>query len=408
LNCRHCKTKLDFSLIDMGSSPASNAFLSNKSIHEAEKWYPLRILVCEECWLVQTEDFAKADEFFDEKYAYFSSYSKSWLNHAKLYVSDMVSRFNLNNHSQVVEVASNDGYLLQYFDRLKIPSIGIEPTKSTASAAKEKGINVIQEFFGVELAIGLCKNNYQADLMVANNVLAHVPDINDFVSGFAKLLKSDGVATFEFPHLLNLITKKQFDTIYHEHFSYLSLTAIENIFFNNGMDVFDVEECTTHGGSLRIFSQRLDTGERSKSKKLDQLRKKELLAGISDLGFYKNLQANAEKIKNDLLLFLIKIKKEGRKVAAYGAAAKGNTLLNFAGVKSDLISYIVDNNPAKQYMYMPGSRIRILPSHYLYEDKPDYLIILPWNLVDEIIEQNKELRKDGVKFVTCVPKLTIC
>jgi 2-polyprenyl-3-methyl-5-hydroxy-6-metoxy-1,4-benzoquinol methylase len=394
-------------VIDLGSSPASNAYLSDETIHAPEKWFPLRVLVCEKCWLVQTEDYAQADELFNDRYAYFSSFSTSWLQHAKLYVSNMIERFIINEKSHVIEVASNDGYLLQYFDKLNIPCTGIEPTNSTATAARDKGITVVEEFFGVKLANKLMKQNKQADLMVANNVLAHVPDINDFVSGFTQLLKPNGVATFEFPHLLNLIIKKQFDTIYHEHFSYLSLISIENIFSKNGLQVFDVEEYPTHGGSLRIFSQRSDTGIRPISKKLNLLRKREHRIGINSLDFYRNLQSDAEKIKNDLLLFLIKSKQEGRKVAAYGAAAKGNTLLNFSGVRSDLISYVVDENPAKQNMFMPGSRIKIFPTEYLYKCIPDYLIVLPWNIIDEVIDQNSKLKKMGVKFITCVPNFKI-
>ena len=405
--CRHCKTKIKTLLIDLGSAPPSNAYLSDKTINASEKWFPLRVLVCENCWLVQTQDFNQSNELFDEKYAYFSGFSTGWLKHSKLYVSNMMKRFNFNKKSFVIEVASNDGYLLQYFDELNIPCVGIEPTKSTANAARNKGIKVIEEFFSLELANKLVSQNQQADLMVANNVLAHVPDINDFVLGFSCLLKPNGIATFEFPHLFNLITNKQFDTIYHEHFSYLSLFSVENIFQRNGMDIFDVEEHSTHGGSLRIFAQRSDTGIHPLSEKLNLLRKKELKAGVNSLIFYQNLQYEAEKIKNDLLLFLISSKQAGKKVAAYGAAAKGNTLLNFSGVRPDLISYIVDNNPAKHYMFMPGSRVKILPTEYLYKEIPDYLIVLPWNIIDEVIEQNSRLKELGVKFVTCIPNFKI-
>ena len=405
--CRNCKTKIKTSLIDLGSAPPSNAYLSDKTINASEKWFPLRVLVCENCWLVQTQDFNQSNELFDEKYAYFSGFSTGWLKHSKLYVSNMMKRFNFNKKSFVIEVASNDGYLLQYFDELNIPCVGIEPTKSTANAARNRGIKVIEEFFSLDLANKLVSQNQQADLMVANNVLAHVPDINDFVLGFSCLLKPNGIATFEFPHLFNLITNKQFDTIYHEHFSYLSLFSVENIFQRNGMDIFDVEEHSTHGGSLRIFAQRSDTGIHPLSEKLNLLRKKELKAGVNSLIFYQNLQYEAEKIKNDLLLFLISSKQAGKKVAAYGAAAKGNTLLNFSGVRPDLISYIVDNNPAKHYMFMPGSRVKILPTEYLYKEIPDYLIVLPWNIIDEVIEQNSRLKELGVKFVTCIPNFKI-
>jgi SAM-dependent methyltransferase len=391
----------------LGSAPPSNAYLTEQTLHIPEKWFPLRVLVCEKCWLVQTEDFAQADELFDEDYAYFSSFSTSWLEHAEQYVKDMTKRFSLDEGSHVVEVAANDGYLLQYVKKRNIPCTGIEPTASTANAAREKGIDILEEFFGIKLARQLVEQGKQADLTVANNVLAHVPDINDFVAGFSILLKTNGVATFEFPHLLNLINGNQFDTIYHEHFSYLSLTALEVIFTANGLQIFDIEECVTHGGSLRLFSQRSDTGSQAISEKVIELHKREIEAGMNSVNFYKNFQAKANIVKDDLLNFLIKAKQDGKKVAAYGAAAKGNTLLNYAGIRPDLLSYIVDRSPSKQGKYMPGSRIQIHTEQFLKKDKPDYVIILPWNLKSEVIKQLSYIKESGGNFVVAVPKLEI-
>jgi|SaaInlStandDraft_6_1057023.scaffolds.fasta_scaffold13224_2 2-polyprenyl-3-methyl-5-hydroxy-6-metoxy-1,4-benzoquinol methylase len=405
MRCRHCDTELTLPLIDLGSSPPSNAYLTEGTLHKLEKWYPLRVLVCEQCWLVQTEDFAQADELFDENYAYFSSFSTSWLEHAEQYVENMHERFSLNESSHVVEVAANDGYLLQYVRGRNIPCTGIEPTISTATVACEKGIPIIKEFFSVILAQKLVKQNKQADLTIANNVLAHVPNINDFTSGFSILLKPNGVATFEFPHLLKLINGNQFDTIYHEHFSYLSLIAVEAIFKKNGLQVFDVEEHKTHGGSLRIFAQRSDTGMYKITERVVELRKHEMEAGINSVNFYKNFQVNVNRIKNDLLSFLIKAKKDEKKVIAYGAAAKGNTLLNYSGIRPDLLECVIDINPAKQGKYMPGSRIPILSIEYLKKNTPDYILILPWNLANEVYKQNYELIKSGVEFVTAIPNL---
>jgi predicted TPR repeat methyltransferase len=391
----------------LGSAPPSNAYLTEQTLHTSEKWFPLRVLVCENCWLVQTEDFAQAEELFDEHYAYFSSFSTSWLEHAERYVKDMTKRFSLDKHSHVIEVAANDGYLLQYVKKCNIPCTGVEPTTSTANAAREKGIDILEEFFGVKLAQQLVEQGKKADLTVANNVLAHVPDINDFVAGFSILLKPNGVATFEFPHLLKLINENQFDTIYHEHFSYLSLTALETIFKENGLQIFDVEEHTTHGGSLRLFAQRSDTGVRIVSGQVIELRKREMDAGMDSGNFYKNFQERVNLVKDDLLNFLIKAKQDGKKVAAYGAAAKGNTLMNYAGVRPDLLSYVVDRSPSKQGKYMPGSRIPIYTEQFLKDDKPDYVLILPWNLKSEVIRQLSYIKESGGNFVVAVPKLEV-
>ena len=407
MKCRHCGTDLLLPLIDLGSAPPSNAYLTEKTLKAPEKWFPLKVLVCNQCWLAQTEDYAGAEELFDADYAYFSSFSTSWLKHAEQYVADMTSRLNLNSKSNVVEVAANDGYLLQYVKAKGIPCLGVEPTASTAAAAKEKGLEIVEEFFGVELADKLVTMGKQADLTVANNVLAHVPNINDFVAGFTRLLKPNGVATFEFPHLMQLVKHTQFDTIYHEHFSYLSLTAVNQIFDHNGLQVFDVQEISTHGGSLRIFAQRKDQGQHHVNAAVGELLTRESTTGVTTEAYYANFQQRANRVKHDLIDFLIKAKREGKKVMAYGAAAKGNTLLNYAGVRPDLISAVIDLNPAKQNKYLPGSRIPIVDESIIRQQKPDYVLILPWNLRNEVTEQLKYIREWGGKFVTAVPSLEI-
>lgn len=407
MKCRHCGTDLVIPLIDLGSAPPSNAYLTKKTLKSPEKWFPLNVLVCNQCWLVQTEDYAGAEELFDEDYAYFSSFSTSWLKHAEQYVVDMVSRFGLTSESHVVEVAANDGYLLQYAKQKGIPCLGIEPTASTASAAKEKGLEVVEAFFGVELARKLALDGKQADLTVANNVLAHVPNINDFVAGFARLLKPNGVATFEFPHLMQLVEHTQFDTIYHEHFSYLSLTAVNQIFDQNGLQVFDVQEISTHGGSLRVFAQRKDLGQHQVSEAVGKLLTLESAIGMKTEVYYADFQQRANRVKHDLVDFLIKAKREGKKVMAYGAAAKGNTLLNYAGIRSDLLPFVVDRNPAKQNKYLPGSRVPIVEESVIRQEKPDYVLILPWNLRREVTEQLMYIHEWGGKFVTAVPNLEI-
>jgi SAM-dependent methyltransferase len=403
--CRHCKNPLTHTMIDLGSSLPSNAYLSKEDLSKPEKWYPLRVLVCEGCWLVQTEDFAEADELFNEDYAYFSGFSSSWLLHSENYVQAMAERFHLNEHSHVVEVAANDGYLLQYVKARSIPCTGIEPTASTAAAARAKGIPIVEDFFGVRLANQLVSEGKQADLTAANNVLAHVPDINDFVSGFAVLLKPTGVATFEFPHLVRLIAENQFDTIYHEHFSYLSLTSVNRIFADNGLSVFDVETLSTHGGSLRVFAQRADSKPFKTTQAVHQLLQEEQQVGTSRIDYYEGFQAQANKVKNDLISFLIDAQRRGKKVAAYGAAAKGNTLLNYAGIRADLISFVVDKSPSKQGKYLPGSRIPVLSEVEIETQKPDYILILPWNLTTEIVEQLSYAREWGATFLRAVPKL---
>jgi predicted TPR repeat methyltransferase len=404
VNCRHCGTELRLPFVDLGAAPPSNAYLTREQLREPEKWYPLRVLVCKSCWLVQTEDYVGADELFTDDYAYFSSVSTTWLDHARNYVATMTDRFKLGPHSLVVEIAANDGYLLQYVRERGIPCYGIEPTKSTAASARQKGLHIVEAFFGKKLAAELARKGQQADLIVANNVLAHVPDINDFVDGFATLLKPAGVATFEFPYLLNLVRANQFDTIYHEHYSYFSLTAVHRIFEKHGLVIIDVESLTTQGGSLRVFAQKVGS-ESAASKTVETMLAEERKVGVTQAAFYTGFQSRAETAKNALLAFLLQQKDAGRKVGAYGAAAKGNTLLNFAGVRRDLLPYVADRSPAKQGKYLPGSRIPIVNEAYLRADKPDWILILPWNLRAEIEQQLQGIREWGGRFVQAIPKM---
>lgn len=407
MKCRHCATPITLPLVDLGTSPPSNAYLDAAALHGPERWYPLRVLVCENCWLVQTEDFAQAHELFSADYAYFSSYSSTWLAHAQAYVAAMVQRWGLNEQSKVIEIAANDGYLLQYVAQRGIPCLGVEPTASTAWAARAKGITVVEQFFGTTLAQELLNQGHAADLLVANNVLAHVPDINDFVAGFALLLQKSGVATFEFPHLLALVEHCQFDTIYHEHFSYLSLTAVQRIFAANGLTVFDVEKLSTHGGSLRVFARRTDSLEHPIQPSVAALLVCEAKAGVCTAAFYQGFQQQSLHIKRELLTFLLQAQAQGQKVAAYGAAAKGNTLLNFAGVRSDLLPYVADRNPAKQGQFLPGSRIPIVDENHLRNQRPDIVLILPWNLQTEVMAQLSYIHEWGGQFAVAVPRFTL-
>ena len=407
MKCRHCASPLETQFLDLGSAPPSNAFLTQAALSAPEVWYPLRVLVCGQCWLVQTEDHAGREALFSEDYAYFSSFSGSWLAHAQAYVEAMVPRLRLGASSMVVEVAANDGYLLQFVQRAGVPCYGVEPTAGTAAAAITKGIEIVQRFFGVALARELSAQGRQADLMVANNVLAHVPDINDCVAGFAALLKPRGVATFEFPHLLQMVHGGQFDTAYHEHYSYLSLGAVQRIFLANGLAVFDVQNLPTHGGSLRVFAQRADTGLHAIGSAVAAVLAEEHRAGMGSFAFYQGLQAQATGIKHALLSFLLQARREGLSVAAYGAAAKGNTLLNFAGVRPDLLAYVVDKNPAKQGRFMPGSRIPVVDEAHLQAQRPDRVLILPWNLKAEVMAQLGYIGAWGGQFVTAVPRLEV-
>jgi len=407
VRCRHCAAELSLSFLDLGSSPPSNAYLSDAGLNAPETWYPLRVLVCQSCWLVQTEDHAGREALFTDDYAYFSSFSTSWLAHAEAYVHAMRQRFDLGADSCVVEVAANDGYLLQYVQQAGIPNYGIEPTANTAAAARAKGIAIEERFFGVELARELAAAGRQADLTAANNVLAHVPDINDFVAGFATLLKPQGVATFEFPHLLRMVQECQFDTAYHEHYSYLSLLAIQRVFAANGLAVFDVEQLPTHGGSLRVYAQRSDSGNRTLMPRVAEVLAQEIAAGMQEPGFYASFGAQPKRIAGELMAFLVESMQRGDRVAAYGAAAKGNTLFNFAGVRPHLVPYVVDRNPAKQNKYMPGSRIPIVDEAYLRDRQPSHVLILPWNLKDEVMAQLAYIRDWGGRFVTAVPRLEV-
>jgi len=407
MRCRHCGTELSVKFIDLGSAPPSNAYLKPEDLYGPEIYLPLKVLICTECWLVQTEDFTAAEDLFSKDYAYFSSYSETWLEHAKKYVSMITSRFNLDNKSLIIEVGANDGYLLQYVRQKEIPCIGIEPTHSTAKAAREKDLEVIEGFFGLEMARKLAEQGINADLMIANNVLAHVPDINDFVSAFAYLLKENGVATFEFPHLLQLVSKNQFDTIYHEHFSYLSLTSVKRIFEKNRLTIFDVEELPTHGGSLRVFACKTTSHQFKVSQNVLDLISCEAEVGITTIQYYSGFQEKANRVKNDLLAFLIEAHKQKKMVMGYGAAAKGNTLLNYAGIRWDLISCVADLNPAKQGNFLPGSRIPIVNVERIHELRPDYILILPWNLKEEIMRELSYIREWDGKFVLAVPELRI-
>ena len=406
MNCRHCNNTLEHTFLDLGFAPPSNAYVSKDELVQPEKYFPLKVKVCDKCWLVQTEDYAEAGELFNDDYAYFSSTSSGWLSHAKRYVEDIVERLSLDHESHVIEVASNDGYLLKNFVSKGIPCLGIEPTASTAEASEKLGIPVLQEFFGEDLGIRLAARHQKADLILGNNVYAHVPDINDFTKGLKAALKSDGTVTLEFPHLLNLLEHNQFDTVYHEHFSYLSLYTVSQIFEKAGLKVFDVEKLSTHGGSIRVFGCHMEH-ECSINTAVEDLLFEEKESGLQSLDLYLKFQEKADKVKDDFLLFLLEQKKAGHKVAAYGAAAKGNTLLNYAGVKPDLLSFVCDAALAKQRKYMPGSHIPILPPEELFVSKLDYIVILPWNIAAEVKEQNAALVAQGVKFVTAVPELKI-
>ena len=406
MNCRHCKAPLEHVFLDLGFAPPSNAYLAESDLRRPETWYPLKLFVCDQCWLVQTEDYASADELYRSDYAYFSSTSTSWLAHASDYVKSMRQRLSLDGSSFVVEVASNDGYLLKNFVAAGIPCLGIEPTRSTAAVAVAQGIPVLEAFFGEKLAIELAAKGQSADLVLGNNVYAHVPDINDFTAGLKAIMKPAGTITLEFPHLLQLIRNVQFDTVYHEHFSYLSLHTVSRIFERCGLRVWNVEELATHGGSLRVFGCHADD-PRAAQDAVGRIIGDEEQAGLRDLATYRRFQAQAESVKLQLLDFLVSAKKAGKKVGAYGAAAKGNTLLNFSGVRADLLPMVCDAAPSKQGKYLPGSHIPILPPDALRELRPDHVLVLPWNIIEEVSAQHAYVREWGGKFVTAIPSLTI-
>ncbi|OBJ24972.1 class I SAM-dependent methyltransferase [Mycobacterium colombiense] len=405
MKCRHCATELEHSFVDLGFAPPSNAYVYADEMANPEVHYPLRVKVCQRCWLVQTEDYARAEELFSADYAYFSSTSSSWLDHAAGYARMVTERLRLEPESFVIEVASNDGYLLKNFVAAGIPCLGIEPTASTAKAAESLGIPVIREFFGEALGRRLAAEGRSADLIAGNNVYAHVPDINDFTRGLAAALKPEGTVTLEFPHLVPLIAEAQFDTIYHEHFSYLSLTTVAHIFESAGLRIWDVEELPTHGGSLRVFGCR-DDATIATTDRVDAMLRGEDEFGVTRLSTYLEFQKRADRIKDDLLAFLIEQKRAGRRVAAYGAAAKGNTLLNYAGVRPDLLPYVCDAAPSKQGKFLPGSHIPIRPPEALWEAPPEYVVILPRNIAQEVRTQLKDLAVRGARFVTAVPELS--
>jgi 2-polyprenyl-3-methyl-5-hydroxy-6-metoxy-1,4-benzoquinol methylase len=405
--CRFCKTELSVVFIDLGNSPPSNSFLSNEDLNEPEIFYPLKVFTCNNCFLVQVDEYKKSDSIFNDQYVYFSSYSSSWLEHAKQYAEAVIDRFGLTEKSQVVEVASNDGYLLQYFKERHIPVLGIEPTANTAEVAVTKGIETIVRFFGTSLAMELAATGKKADLLAGNNVLAHVPDILDFVGGMKILLKECGVITMEFPHLMQLVENNQFDTIYHEHFSYLSLYAVSQIFESKGLTIFDVEEIPTHGGSLRIYAKHNSNNSKVIATNVQNLISREVAKGINKPSYYANFQEKAFDIKLAFLQFLISQKKAGKKVAAYGAAAKGNTLLNYCGVKKDLVEYVVDANPNKQGKWLPGSHVPVVNEAFIKTSKPDFVVVLPWNIKKEVIRQLAYIKDWGGRFVILIPNLEI-
>lgn len=406
MNCRHCKILQKHVFLDLGFAPPSNNYLTGDQLYEPETYFPLRLFVCENCWLVQTDDYSQSKDLFTAEYAYFSSVSQTWLAHAADFSKQIQQRLHLDKESFVIEVASNDGYLLRNFVEAKIPCLGIEPTASTAAAAEALGIPVLREFFSQELATKFCKSGQMADLIIGNNVYAHVPDINDFTAGLKTALKPNGTITLEFPHLKNILQNTQFDTIYHEHFSYLSLQTAIRIFETVGLRIFDVEELSTHGGSLRVFG--CHSGDiRATTLAVTRVIEAETQAGLRNLQTFKSFQLEADRVKDELLAFLIHQKKMGRKVAAYGAAAKGNTFLNYAGIKRDLVRYVCDAAPSKHGKYLPGSHIPIVEAAYLQNDKPDFVLVLPWNIASEVTHQLSFVRGWGGRFIVAIPSLNV-
>lgn len=405
MRCRHCGQSLRHSFVDLGFAPPSNAYLTAEDLDKPEVYYPLRVKVCDRCWLVQTEDYARADELFRADYAYFSSTSSSWLAHAAKYVRMITERLGLGPESYVIELASNDGYLLKDFVTAGIPCLGVEPTESTADAAEQLGIPVLREFFSESLGRRLAGEGRSADLIVGNNVYAHVPDINDFTRGISAVLKPAGTVTLEFPHLMPLIDRTQFDTIYHEHFSYLSLTTVSRIFAAANLRIWDVDELQTHGGSLRVYGCH-EAAPIATTDRVGSILARERQFGLTELQTYTGFQDRADRVKNDLLAFLVEQRRADRRVAAYGAAAKGNTLLNYAGVKPDLLPYVCDAAPAKQGKFMPGSHIPINSPEALRNNPPDYVVILPWNIAAEVRDHFDDLVAAGVRFLTTVPELS--
>lgn len=406
MKCRYCHTLLSDVFLDLGSAPPSNALLTESDLQAPETWFPLKLYTCHHCYLVQVDEVQRHDALFSSDYVYFSSYSRSWLEHAERYVTQVVERLHLGAQSLVMEIASNDGYLLQYIQARDIPCIGIEPTAGTAKVARTRGIETIGQFFSQRFARDFVQTRRKADLVVANNVLAHVPDLNDFVMGLATALAPEGVITVEFPHLMRLITQNQFDTVYHEHFSYFSLHTAQRILARHGLRIWDVEELPTHGGSLRLWACRNDASHRQ-TPAVATLEAKESAAGMHGMDYYSGFQPLADAVKNEFLGFLLDCKRTGKHVVGYGAAAKGNTLLNYAGVRPDLLAYVVDASPHKQGRYLPGSRIPVVAEQRILQSRPDFVVIFPWNLWPEITEQLGYIRGWGGKFVTAIPKLAV-
>jgi 2-polyprenyl-3-methyl-5-hydroxy-6-metoxy-1,4-benzoquinol methylase len=404
--CRFCEATLTRSFVDLGMSPLSNAYLTGEQLSCMEPFYPLRAFVCDSCFLVQLEQYETPAHLFGD-YAYFSSYAESWLAHARMYVDSMIDRFGLNSTSQVVEIASNDGYLLQYFQQKDVPVLGVEPAANVAAVARAAGIPTIVKFFGVETARELASEGHSADLLIGNNVLAHVPDLNDFVAGFRKLLKVDGIVTLEFPHLLELVLRNEFDTIYHEHFSYFSFLTAESVLAKHGLTVFDVQQLPTHGGSLRLFARNTNDASRPVTPAVARLRELELDAGLRRVETYGRFAEQVKETKRNLLEFLIAAKRAGKSIVGYGAPAKGNTLLNYCGIGNDFLDYTVDRNPRKQGRYLPGSHLPICNPDRVRETRPDYLLILPWNLKDEIMQQMAFVREWGGRFVVPIPRVEV-
>jgi len=404
--CRFCGAKLRHTLVDLGMSPLCESYVSPEKANQMEAFYPLRVYVCDSCFLAQLEQYVSAEEIFSE-YAYFSSYSESWLEHSRRYTDMIVSRLGLGNGSTVMELASNDGYLLQYFVQKGIRAIGVEPAANVAVVAEKKGVPTVVKFFGRESAKELVAQYGQVDLLIGNNVLAQVPDLNDFVGGMKTVLKPHGVITMEFPHLMRLMNENQFDTIYHEHFSYFSFIAAERIFARHGFRLFDVEELPTHGGSLRIYGRHDEDNAKPIGDRVVEMRQREHAAGFSKIETYSNFGEQVKETKRKLLEFLIGARREGKSVVGYGAPGKGNTLLNYCGIRTDFIDYTVDRNPYKQGKFLPGTHIPILHPDKIKETKPDYLFILPWNFKDEIMAQMSGIREWGGKFVVPIPQVTV-
>ncbi|MBD0370380.1 MAG: methyltransferase domain-containing protein [Pyrinomonadaceae bacterium] len=404
--CRFCDTELKYTFVDLGVSPLSNSYLTAEQLSRMEPFYPLHAYVCHRCFLVQLEEFESPENIFND-YAYFSSYSESWLRHARDYTEQMIERFQLGARSQVIEIASNDGYLLQYFVKRGVPALGIEPAANVARVAEEKGVQTLTEFFGTSLAGRLAAEGKHADLLLGNNVLAHVPALNDFVAGLKILLKPGGVITMEFPHLLTLMQENQFDTIYHEHFSYFSFLTVEEVFARHKLVLFDVEELETHGGSLRIYARHADDESKAVRERVEELRERESFAGTRRLETYLGFSNQVEEAKRALLSFLIEAKRGGKRVAGYGAPAKGNTLLNYCGIRTDFLDYTVDASPYKQGRFLPGTRIPIHHPDKLKETRPDYVLILPWNLREEIMAQSSYVREWGARFVLPIPRVEV-